>query len=301
MSELNNKINELRTLKKSYSDLADSQNVIIERLSHMALSSRSVDGVYSVSEGISITHLLGTQLDLLSVTSIKDKDTGWIIDKQGVASSLISLFPNVTSIEFGCVRANGEPRLFNNTTTGWNGDIIFTNLEVTGNYISCLSNGNQNVAPNVTVHVYGLKTVNNNTNGSTSFYTGRVYYHDLERGRLLMGGSGSYANQTTTYLYIGCKGGKDDALIIYHTNGNKLITDIEIGEGACQNLDISLFTGITEENMVNHILKKLKQDEEMCGSGVTITLGATNLAKLTSEEAVALLDSLTNTYGYTFA
>ena len=53
--------------------------------------------------------------------------------------------------------------------------------------------------------------------------------------------------------------------------------------------------------MIKHILKRLKQDEEMCGSGITITLGATNLAKLTSEEAVAILDSLTNTYGYTFA
>jgi hypothetical protein len=58
---------------------------------------------------------------------------------------------------------------------------------------------------------------------------------------------------------------------------------------------------LTEEGIVDGILKNLKQDEEMCGSGVTITLGATNLAKLTSDEAVALLDSLTNTYGYTFA
>lgn len=78
-------------------------------------------------------------------------------------------------------------------------------------------------------------------------------------------------------------------------------TDLEIQKEWCKPLNISEVTDLTEENMINHILKRLKQDEDMCGSGVTITLGATNLAKLTSEEAVALLDSLTNTYGYTFA
>ena len=53
--------------------------------------------------------------------------------------------------------------------------------------------------------------------------------------------------------------------------------------------------------MYVHILQRLKQDEPDCGNGVTITLGETNLAKLTSAESVALLDSLTNVYGYTFA
>ena len=93
-------------------------------------------------------------------------------------------------------------------------------------------------------------------------------------------------------------------LIFFNYNNiapNISVTDIEIRDGACQKIDLSSFDALTEESMVNHILKKLKQDEELCGSGVTITLGATNLAKLTSEEAVALLDSLTNTYGYTFA
>ena len=77
--------------------------------------------------------------------------------------------------------------------------------------------------------------------------------------------------------------------------------DIELQEGWCKPLSVSTAPNLTEENMINHILKRLKQDEELCGSGVTMTLGSTNLARLTSEEAVALLDRLTNIYGYTFA
>lgn len=79
------------------------------------------------------------------------------------------------------------------------------------------------------------------------------------------------------------------------------LTDIVLKQGWCKPFTCSIATSLTEENMINHILKRLKQDDEMCGSGVTITLGATNLEKLTSEEAVVLLDSLTNIYGYTFA
>lgn len=69
----------------------------------------------------------------------------------------------------------------------------------------------------------------------------------------------------------------------------------------CKPLSISAFSGLTEANIYTYILQRLKQDEPDCGDGVTITLGSTNLAKLTSEESVQLLDDLTNIYGYTFA
>ena len=117
------------------------------------------------------------------------------------------------------------------------------------------------------------------------------------------------------YIYIGCQGEKSQTINLAgsRVSAADYCFDIEIGDKTniekglvprwypCQNININKFNAVTEDNMINHILKRLKQDEEMCGSGVTITLGATNLAKLTSEEAVALLDSLTNTYGYTFA
>ena len=298
MSELNNKINELRTLKKSYSDLADSQNNIIEKLSHMAMSSRSVDGVYSVSEGISLAHLYGNTSDRLSVTTIKDKNTGWKLDASYVADNIVSLFPNVSSIEFGCAEITGT--IFSSPTF-WNGEIILKALEIMPNTNVIAMGGNGQGCPNCTLHAYNLKTSNQYSNGTVAFVVGKMYFHDYESGVIRLGGSGANTNHVTNYVFLGCKGDKTQTIMLHSYYINSAITDIEIGEGACQNLDISLFTAITEDNMVNHILKKLKQDEELCGSGVTITLGATNLAKLTSEEAVALLDSLTNIYGYTFA
>lgn len=79
-------------------------------------------------------------------------------------------------------------------------------------------------------------------------------------------------------------------------------TDVELQNGWCKPLDISApFPNLTEANMYAHILQRLKQDEPMCGSGVTITLGSTNLAKLTSQESQDLLAELRGTYGYTFA
>lgn len=79
------------------------------------------------------------------------------------------------------------------------------------------------------------------------------------------------------------------------------MTDCELKEGWCKPVNIALVKGLTEANIYAHILQRLKQDEPDCGDGVTITLGATNLAKLTSQESIDLLDALTNTYGYTFA
>lgn len=76
---------------------------------------------------------------------------------------------------------------------------------------------------------------------------------------------------------------------------------VDIQDGWCKPLNVASCAGLTEANMYAHILQRLKQDEADCGDGVTITLGQTNLAKLTSADSVALLDSLTNTYGYTFA
>ena len=93
-------------------------------------------------------------------------------------------------------------------------------------------------------------------------------------------------------------------MVMVHHNYlvNTSITDIEVGEGACQNITISNCNGLTAENMYNHILCRLKQDEPMCGEGVTITIGTTNLDKLEAVEEYNLkLTELTDTYGYTFA
>lgn len=115
----------------------------------------------------------------------------------------------------------------------------------------------------------------------------------------------AYDSTTLKYMYIGYDTNDKSKSVTLQSQRLLFLEDIELQDGWCKPFAFLTINNIplrlTEENMINHILKRLKQDEEMCGSGVTITLGATNLAKLTSEEAVALLDSLTNTYGYTFA
>lgn len=100
-------------------------------------------------------------------------------------------------------------------------------------------------------------------------------------------------------IYIGYKSNNKTRGV--YAYGNSVVEDIELQSGWNKPLTISGYTGLTEGNIVSHILQRLKQDEADCGDGVTITLGATNLAKLTSAESVQLLDDLTNIYGYTFA
>lgn len=276
-------------------------NGIKDFLAHLALSSRSVDGVYSVSDGISIAHLYGNQSECLAVTEIRDKDTGWVSNRGNFLSSLMSLFPNCRYFELGCSDVTTSIYTISQDTLPET-TIVFRDLQTLKDIVYYGSN-NQLFNTNVTIHVYGLKTSSQAASYYPSFHVPKVLFHDYERGSIRIGGTSSYTNPYQTYIYLGCKGDKTDTITLVNDSRypNTVLNDVEIRNGACQNIKLLYCNGLTEENMINHILKRLKQDEEMCGSGVTIALGATNLAKLTSEEAVALLDSLTNTYGYTFA
>ena len=104
------------------------------------------------------------------------------------------------------------------------------------------------------------------------------------------------------YIYLGYKtNDKTRHVILTETNAHAL-SDIELKEGYCKPLNVAGITSLTAENMYNHILLKLKQDEAGCGSGVTITLGSTNITKLEAvEEYNTLLTELEDIYGYTFA
>jgi hypothetical protein len=113
----------------------------------------------------------------------------------------------------------------------------------------------------------------------------------------------------TTYLstvFLNYITNSDLLPVVFHKRAGEpsmftTVTNIVLQTGWCKPIDVALCTNLTEVNMYAHILQRLKQDESDCGDGVTITLGQTNLDKLTSEESVALLDDLTNIYGYTFA
>lgn len=81
-------------------------------------------------------------------------------------------------------------------------------------------------------------------------------------------------------IYIGCRGTRSQLILINYGTTN--CDDIEIGDGALQPINISSATGLTRENIVNHILAKLGDNTGQ--SALTLTLGATNLAKLTDED-----------------
>ena len=113
----------------------------------------------------------------------------------------------------------------------------------------------------------------------------------------------------TNYLYIGYKENIKTNQVNIGVLSNNVTKPsvIELKDGICKNIilqresDRDILSNVSEENICTYMLRRLKQDEPDCGDGVTITLGQTNLNKLTSEESLALLDELANTYGYTFA
>lgn len=146
--------------------------------------------------------------------------------------------------------------------------------------------------------VIEAKTINGSIiHGMSNGYSAeKLYLLGVESGNM-----SCYQSARVKYGYLEGVGEKSDLISIRRTNPF-YFDDFELNNGFCQNLNISDCIGYLDESMIfNHILLKLKQDEAGCGSGVTITLGATNLAKLTSQESQDLLASLRGTYGYTFA
>lgn len=103
------------------------------------------------------------------------------------------------------------------------------------------------------------------------------------------------------YIYVGYT--DNDRTLTVNLNGATapLLTDIELKDGYCKNLTCSSYTALTAENIVAHILNRLGVnqaylDEPINANKLTITLGATNLAKLTDEEKQIAIDK-----GFTLA
>lgn len=243
----------------------------------------------SLPDGLSLAQLLCSGL-ADNITELHDSNKGWVMDK----AFPITTFANATKLTFGC----GIITAYQFKTT--------RELEI--HYPHCKEIADTNLmgkSENVSVWFESMETLNQRTgaSGITTFWVKAVYLPAVKKGVWRVGDNASHANSTTKYIYIGCKGDKNDLVMVHHNYlVNTSITDIEVGEGACQNITISNCNGLTAENMYNHILCRLKQDEPMCGEGVTITLGTTNLDKLEAVEEYNLkLTELTDTYGYTFA
>ena len=256
-----------------------------------------------IPDGISLARLVCSSNS--DVTKIVDDTTGWTFNNNNMIATLINLYPNCNEFILGCKSVTTQI-----ANMGSNRAIkfILTNCEsiILDRMIGQQSSVGGAIPgfPNGEVHIYGLKTTNQPSNTAPSLVIGKAYFHDYERGVYLVNGSATWSIQSMFYIYIGCKGKKTDTIRFwaseYGVNGS--VKDVEIREGACQNLTLQNLNGLTAENMYNHILLRLKQNEPNCGSGVTITLGTTNIEKLEAvEEYNTKLTELEDTYGYTFA
>ena len=286
---------------ESFATLPQGVDALLPRKISNGAWSLLADGTPSdgIDDGMSLVRLLCSDAGD-KVTEIKDDNEGWVMSRQMGVRDCIANFPQAQVFHFNCRKVtswqcNGNARAVT---------LIFDNCtEIPSRFIGeSANNGLNTQCPNFIVYIYGLKTTNNSENNYGTIYAGEFYLPDYEQGVWRVGGSGSYCNSCTKKIYVGCKGNKSDTIRFWHYYEQSTVTDFEIGEGACQNITISNLVGLTAENIYNHILCRLKQDEPMCGEGVTITLGTTNIDKIEAVEEYNLkLTELTDIYGYTFA
>ena len=123
----------------------------------------------------------------------------------------------------------------------------------------------------------------------------KLYFPTIESCYLWMGSHAAYYNSALDYVFLKCNGKRNQEIRL--DSNRQTLTDkyrdIEIGEGARQIISINLY--MTAENIVNHIFKKLA-DNNFEDDGVTpsepikITIGSANLNRLTDEEKAIATD-----------
>ena len=255
--------------------------------------------IMPLPDGLSLAQLLCGSDISSKVTELIDSNIGWEISKANTCNILYNAFPNASMVVLNCLHIKADPFTASNTIAS--GELHFSKAE------SIVEHSNTYCdTPNLDVYMDALKTTNITNNGQGIFRSRKIFLPVYEKGAWRVAGSASWGNTTTQYMYIGCKGKKEDTIRCWAYDGGQdqaqKLLDVEIREGACQNLTLAGLKHLTAENMYNHILCRLKQDEPICGEGVTITLGTTNLDKLEAVEEYNLkLTELTDTYGYTFA
>ena len=271
----------------------------------------------NVPEGINLLHLLGNVAAGNTITELYDTDMDWNADNIQFLSFIHTLCPLTTKFVLNCTNL-GDRMYYGGTNDAI--DFIFPYCTTIANTRILGYNSSNASLPNSRVYLPALSALNQTTNTYTNFYVKEIYMPNLIYGIYRLDGSGSSQNTITKYMLIGCKGEKTQTTRVWSYHDDATITDIEIGDKEyidqgltprwqpCMNITIGGYSasngdisGLTEENMIEHIFKRLKQDEANCGSGVTISIGTTLLNKITSAEGVALLTSLRNTYGYTIA
>ena len=246
-----------------------------------ALSARKISngGATSdgINDGVSLAHLL---CSANQVTKIVDDNYGWIADKANALQTMMSIFDSCRDFTLNFVKA----------TQVLIGEFYNTDRTYTFNFPYLSELGDQRIIgteyvnrnPTFIVHAPSVKTTNQTSNTYSSFYARQIYLDNYEKGVYRIGGSASYHNPHVTYMYVGCKGKPTDTIRFWQYVEDTQLVDFEIGQGARQPITLENVTGLTAENIVNHIFEPLADNTD--GDPITINIGSANLAKLTDEQ-----------------
>lgn len=255
------------------------------------LADRKIEDAGDVPDGAGFLRILGDST--LAITELKDTNHGWTWNAPNDSlKNILLACPNVTKVTLNCKKVTSR-MLFELNQTTREIEFHFNGVKELADGIIIGSNYT-NREGIYSVYLHGFETCNNGTNGGPYIRSHRLYLPDYKVGSFRLGGSGSYSNNTTQYVYLGCKGEPTDTIQLWHYYDNSSVTDIEIRDGAKQPIILvgrgggGQFVGLTEENIVNHIFNRLADNND--GDPITITLGSTNLAKLTDEEKHIAID-----------
>lgn len=242
-----------------------------------------------VPDGVSLVRLLCDSSIASQVTEIRDANSGWTYAVSNMLLSMLNAMTAVTKVTLNCsaITASMVDRLDNR-------DLEFHLPECRNTFASGLIilRGN-----NISVHLDAMEVFQQtNYTAYGNFYTGAIYFPVIKQLQFRLGGHAGYSNDTTRYVYLGCKGEPTDEVRVYNGynyrpnpgNYNTSVTDVEIRDGARQAITLDSLIGITAENIVNHIFNRLADNND--GDPITITLGSTNLAKLTDTEKQIAID-----------
>ena len=241
-------------------------------------------------DGVSLARLLCDSS--LQPTELIDDNVGWVADSNDCLTRTLQQFTNLQSITLNCIEATTTLEGNLNQQTDRTITLNFPYL-ATFPQMNIISQYYVEREPSFIAHLPAVKTTNFTGNGYTPFYVRELYMPNYEQGAYILGGSGTYSNSHTTRLYIGCKGKRGTQTKVWNYYSNTTLTDLEIAEGARQTIMLSNLDGLTPDNIVSHILDRLadnnyEDDGVTKADPITITLGATNLAKLTDvQKAIA--------------
>lgn len=121
-----------------------------------------------------------------------------------------------------------------------------------------------------------------------------IYFDSIER----LDNSNRFCNFAVNnklhYIYVGYSD-NDRTKSVYIGNYQCPIDDVELKDGYLKNINVSTCTSLTHDNIMENIINRLGVNQDwldnpIAANKLTLTIGSTNLNKLTSEEKQIAID-----------